>query len=245
MWSTDNLPPRHRATLLAASLLGVLSLAGALHADSWQLPWPAQDVHVPLRELAEWRLPGVFDSVAIARGSLRNTQAHHVLSHHRCDFEAPGAGDNRAVRLVMTVRGWPDQAVWAAFGADNIETNGILDGVESRLMVGLDRGRWGLRGNAMDAPVWAPAQLPPDGGPCRIIVRMDPDGHLLHAKVEDAGGWRAPAELADVDPGWHTPPSDAATATAWELVRIETRGERAELLDLSLEHAGHSILMIK
>ena len=93
------------------------------------------------------------------------------------------------------------------------------------------------------APVWAPAQLPPDGGPCRISVRIDRGCQLLRVKVEDAGGWRTPAELANFDPGWHTLPPD--TATAWQLVRIETRGERAELVDLSLWHVSGSIFMIK
>ena len=243
MWSTSKLRTRYRAMLLAAVLAGVLSPAGTLQAGGWQMPWPAHDNYVPLHELAEWRLPGTFSSVGIARGSLRNTQAHHVLSHHRCDFAAPDMDDNRAVRLVMAVRGWPGQAVWVAFGADNMDANGILDGLESRLMVGLDNGRWGLRGNAMDAPVWAPAQLPPDGGPCRISVRIDPGGHLLRVKVEDAGGWRTPAELANFDPGWHTLPPD--TASAWQLVRIETRGERAELVDLALWHVSGSIFMVK
>jgi hypothetical protein len=243
MWLTDKLRLRCRSTLLTANLLGVLSLAGSLHAGVWQLPWPAHDYHVPLRELASWRLPGVFDSVEIARGGLRNTQAHHVLSQHRCDFTVSRAGDDREVRLVMAVRGWPDQAVWIAFGADNVDTNGILDGLECRLMVGLDQGRWGLRGNAMGPPVWASAQLPPDGGVCRIDVRIQPGSPFIHARVEDAGGWRMPGELANFNPEWSRPPSD--TVAEWQLVRIETRGERPELVDVSLGHENRGIFIVR
>ncbi len=243
MFLTDNLRPRRRATLRTAILLGGLSLAGSLRAGGWQLPWPEHDGYVPLRTLAHWRLPGVFNSAQIARGSLRNTLPEHALSQHSCAFPMAMPDDDRGVRLTMTVRGWPDQAVWIAIGADNMETNGILDGLECRLMVGLDRGRWGLRGNAMGATVWAPAQLPPDGGVCRIEVDIYPYSHLVRVKVEDAGGRRSPENLASFNPEWSSLP--AVPATDWQLVRIETRGAQAELVDLSLMHERRGILMIK
>jgi hypothetical protein len=122
-------------------------------------------------------------------------------------------------------------------------TNGLLDGLECRLMVGLDRGRWGLRGNAMGATVWAPAQLPPDGGVCRIQVEIRPVSHFVRATVEDAGGRRTPETLANFDPEWSLLP--AAGAADWRLVRIETRGAQAELVDLSLRRARRGILMIR
>lgn len=235
--------PRRAALALPAVLLWACMASGVLMAESWQLPWPDHDFHVPLRNLANWRLPGVCNSAEIARGSLRNTQPEHVLAHHGVTCPKAMPGDDRAILLTMAVRGWPDQAVWVGIGADNLATNGLLDGLECRLMVGLDRGRWGLRGNAMGATVWAPAQLPPAGGVCRIQVEIHPVSHFVRATVEDAGGRRTPLALADFDPDWDLLPADAVAG--WQLVRIETRGAQAELVDLSIRRARQGILMVR
>jgi hypothetical protein len=240
-WIFDRL--RRRWLPLIAALLGALSATGGLRADSWQLPWPEHENYVPLRGLTNWLLPGVFNSAQIARGSLRNTLPEQALSQHLCGFDVSRTGDDRGVRLCIEVRGRPEQAVWVAFGADNIETNGILDGLECRLMVGLDRGRWGLRGNAMGAPVWVPAQLPPDGGICRIEVEIPAGDASVRAVVEDAGGRRVPEPFAAFDPEWHRLPGDAGEE--WPLVRIETRGAQAELAGLSLRREQRGILMIR
>lgn len=216
----------------------------SLFAEVWHMPLPNRTVYLPLTGLADWSQPGVYSSMEASRVSLRNTLHDDSLAEYDIADGASLAADGQSLHLTMTVKGHPDQAVWAGVGSDTLDVNGHLDGLECLLMIGLDRGRWGVRQRAQGQTFWAPAQLPPNGGTCRLEVIIDTRlARIRSVVVEDAAGRRSPAPFADFDPDWKgLPPGEA---TDWQRVRIETRGKQAELLSLSIRHETQNVLMIR
>ncbi len=229
-----------RFSLSAAWCLSSLSL----FAETWHLPLPNRTDYLPLTGLAGWSQPGVYRSMEASRVSLRNSLHNDSLAEYEIADGAGLAADGRSLHLTMTMSGQPDRAVWVGVGSDTLDVNGRLDGLECLLMIGLDRGRWGVRQRALGQTVWAPAQLPQNGGACRLEVTIDTRLACIRSViVEDAAGRRAPAPFADFDPDWQgLPPGEA---TAWRRVRIETRGAQAELLSLTIRHGQQNILTIR
>jgi len=219
-------------------------LVGVSSAAVWQLPLPAGSAYTPLPDLPGWTVPGTFQD-AEAGPTLRNTAARDVLSGHAV---AGGAGllrSDGALRVTVDVAGRTNTAVWVGIGADHLDPNGRLDGLECRLMLGFDRGRWGLRQGALGETVWAPASLPASAGRCRIEVAVQPQtGQLLSVAVLDALGRRSPASLAVFNPDWSALPAGAGTAW-WQFARVETRGAQAELLGLAVGYTPPGVLIIR
>lgn len=209
----------------------------------WQLPLPDNASYLPVVELAGWSVPGVCLSMQASREGLRNPAHNDALAEHDIAGGTGIAAAGRGVKLTLVVRGNQEQAVWVGVGSDDLDVNGQLDGLECRLMAGLDRGRWGLRPRGLGETVWAPAYLHADGGACTLEVSVAADGHNLTVTVADAAGRRRPEAFAGFDPEWDESQADAASE--WRLARIETRGAGSELLSLSLRHAHSGVLIVR
>ncbi len=222
-------------------LLGAVAI---LPAAEWRLPLPTDANYRPVTSLPDWDVVGVYDDAEASRLGLRTTTARDVLLQCVLNGGAGLARDDRAQVLCLELRGGPDRAVWVGFGADDVDPNGRLDGQECRLMIGLDRGRWGIRAQAMGPTTWMPASLPAGTGVCRLDLVVDPRDETIRTLiVTDAAGTRAAETLAAFDPEWHRLPPGAAID--WRLARVQLRGEQAELLGLSLRHAQRSVLIVR
>lgn len=227
-------------------LLGLFCIsARVLAAATWRLPLPPGPGWQPLADLPVWVLPGVYADVEASCSGLRNTAARDICAGHAVKEGLGLARADGVLRLYLEVAGRADTAVWVGLGEDTLDPNGVLDSLECRLLLGLDRGRWGLRQCARGETVWAAAHLPPDGGACSLEVSLDSaTGQLLGVTVDDGDGIRHPEALAQFNPGWGGLFSSGMT-NWWRAVRIETRGLHAELRDLRISFTAPSLLIVR
>ncbi|MGI5870319.1 MAG: hypothetical protein ACOX9C_12875 [Kiritimatiellia bacterium] len=225
-------------------LLAAGGFAIQAQGETWTLPLPEGANYRPLTSVPGWRLPGVFKTLEAASTGVRSATARASTADHALAADAgiiPGRG---LMRLKVTLRCRRDHAIWVGVGRDDIDRNGELDWMECRLLVGLDRGRWGLRQNAMGETVWARAILLVEGSISTMEVVVDAErGVMRSVHVTDNAARRTPAAFEHFDPDWSA--MSSADATDWQMFRIGMRGEGAELLGLSLTVFEPSLLLIK
>ncbi len=220
-------------------------LAGALPAATWHLPLPADAAWRPLAELPGWRISGVHSNLEASASGLRTTAARDALASHAMADGSALVRANGVLKVFLAVAGRIDTAVWVGLGDDLLDPNGVLDGIECRLLLGLDHGRWGLRQSALGETVWAAASLPPDGGACSLEVRLDSaTGQLLAVTVDDGEGVRHLESMLQLDLGWDGLFAPGPT-NWWRAVRVETRGAGAELHALQIGYATASLLIVR
>ena len=224
--------------------LAVSAFASETQGETWEMPLPEGPAYRPLATLADWTLPGSFKTLEASKTGLRNPDARDAFADHGLNERAgivPGRG---MMRLKITLRCRRDRALWVGLGRDDIDRNGQLDWMECRLLVGLDRGRWGIRKSGMGETVWAQAILPVEGTVSTMEVAVDAArGVVRSVHVTDSAARRSPAAFAGFDPDWSA--MEVSDATDWQMFRVETRGDGSELLGLSLTASGPSLLLIK
>ena len=225
-------------------LLVVLEFALKAHGGTWYLPLPGEMAYQPLASRPGWRLPGAFQTLEISKSGLRNPASCDVYADHCLGTWTDSTPRRGSMLLKVTLRCRRDRAVWVGVGRDDIDRNGELDWMECRLLIGLDRGRWGVRQNGMGETVWAPAVLSDDSVVCSMEVAVSTArGGIRAVHVADSAARRSPAEFVNFDPDWGE--MTAADATGGQLFRVETRGDDTELLGLSLTSSEPSLLVIQ
>jgi hypothetical protein len=225
-------------------LLVVLGVALNARGGTWNLPLPAEMAYRPLASQPGWKLPGAFQTLEISKSGLRNPAHCDVFADHGLGSWAGSAPRRGLMRLKVTLRCRRDRAVWVGVGRDDIDRNGELDWMECRLLIGLDRGRWGMRQNGMGETVWTPAILPDEGTVCTMEVAVNAARRTIRSvHVTDSAARRSPDTFANFDPGWGG--LTAAEATGWQMFRVETRGDGTELIGLSLAVSEPSLLVIQ